>query len=715
MVDYQEIINKYKSYDINFNEELVSKAIEFAVKYHGSQIRESGEPYYNHPIAVGEIIAQMCLDTDSIVTALLHDTIEDTKLTYDDIKEHFGLEVANLVEGVTKLTKIEFIPENVRQAENFRKLLLAMSDDIRVLLVKLADRLHNMRTISFVKSEEKRKRKALETMEIYAPLAERIGIQQIKTELQDICFRVLYPKARESILNRFKNIATDKDHLVEQVVGEIQSKLQENNIKATVYGRRKTPYSTWMKMKQKNVGIDQLSDIIAFRIIVEKVEECYQALGVIHRVYKMVPGNFQDFISIPKSNGYQSLHTVVIGPLLQKIEIQIRTIQMHNIAELGVAAHWRYKQGDPDSSQCSEYAWIRELLSIVEYQNDPEESLKNTKLAMYYNQVFCFTPKGNLVALPKGATVIDFAYMVHTDIGNCCMGAKVNGCEVGIDTKLVNGDQVEILTDKVKTVAPFWENIIVTGKARSEIHKTLQVERRKQYIKLGDNIISKALKNIGITNKDEALVKVCNFLKKDKDSLLLAIGNGSLTREEIVKHVTPKKGRLSSTLSLLNFNRRKKTILQQENDAIPIKGLISGMAMHFAKCCYPLPGDNIVGIINKGDGVNIHTAECDVLNSFKTTPEKIINVTWDSNKANIPFICKIKISLINKPGSLAILTSEIAGDGANVINFKLDSRNQDLFEMTFYIEVLSLVHAKKIINNLRTKEVIHQIERVHNN
>ena len=518
-LDHKKIVEKYKSYNIVVDEAKIKKAIEFAVKYHGMQQRESGAPYYSHPLEVAEIIAEMRLDTDSIVTAILHDTIEDTDLTLEEIEQNFGKDVAKLVDGVTKLTKIKFHEDNARQAENFRKLLIALSDDIRVLLIKLADRLHNMRTIDFINNREKKKRIALETLELYAPLAERIGMQQIKTELQDICFGILNPDIRESIVLRFKTIEREsgQDKLIPQIIDELQKTLGGQGLKAEVSGRRKTPYSTWMKMKQKNISIDQLSDIIAFRILVDNVENCYRALGIIHTSYKMVPDTFQDFISTPKNNGYQSLHTVIIGPLLQKVEIQIRTYKMHDIAELGVAAHWRYKQGQDESVDTTQYVWIRELLSILEQNNDPETFLQNTKLAMYYDQVFCFTPKGKLIALPKGATTVDFAYMVHSDIGNKCVGAKVNGKIVPLKTQLVNGDQVEIITSKHSTVSLSWEKFVVTGKAKGEIQKVIQKQLKGQHIKLGKTIISKVLKANKIEEENKAIAAACKFFSKTPD------------------------------------------------------------------------------------------------------------------------------------------------------------------------------------------------------
>jgi GTP pyrophosphokinase len=711
-LDHKKIVEKYKSYNIVVDEAKIKKAIEFAVKYHGMQQRESGAPYYSHPLEVAEIIAEMLLDTDSIVTAILHDTIEDTDLTLEEIEQNFGKDVAKLVDGVTKLTKIKFHEDNARQAENFRKLLIALSDDIRVLLIKLADRLHNMRTIDFINNREKKKRIALETLELYAPLAERIGMQQIKTELQDICFGILNPDIRESIVLRFKTIEREsgQDKLIPQIIDELQKTLGGQGLKAEVSGRRKTPYSTWMKMKQKNISIDQLSDIIAFRILVDNVENCYRALGIIHTSYKMVPDIFQDFISTPKNNGYQSLHTVIIGPLLQKVEIQIRTYKMHDIAELGVAAHWRYKQGQDESVDTTQYVLIRELLSILEQNNDPETFLQNTKLAMYYDQVFCFTPKGKLIALPKGATTVDFAYMVHSDIGNKCVGAKVNGKIVPLKTQLVNGDQVEIITSKHSTVSLLWEKFVVTGKAKGEIQKVIQKQLKGQHIKLGKTIISKVLKANKIEEENKAIEAACKFFSKTPDELFFAVGEGTITREEVVKLVIPKKSRLSSTLSLLKF-AKKSSFRSEDENVIPIKGLIPGMAMHYAKCCHPLPGDKIVGIVHTGSGITIHTSDCEMLNNFASMPEKILDLTWDNNKSNIPFISRIKVLLLNEPESLATLAGEIAKNGGNITNFKILSRNSNYFELIFDIEVKSLAHIEVIINALRIKEAIQYADR----
>lgn len=717
-MDRKDILDSLRSYDPNFDEAKVNKAIDFAIHYHGSQTRESGEPYYHHPLEVAEIIIKMRLDSNSVITALLHDTVEDTELTLEEIEKNFGSEVAKLVDGVTKLSKIEFMPDNVRQAENFRKLLLAMSDDIRVLLVKLADRLHNMRTIDAVKSPEKRMRIALETKEIYAPLAERIGIQQIKGELQDICFKVLQPEVRNSILGRLETISDDENHLVDKIVKEIEDTLSAAGVKGEVSGRRKTPYSIWMKMQQKNVGLDQLYDIIAFRVIVNTIPECYQVLGLIHTKYKMVPESFQDFISTPKNNGYQSLHTVVIGPLQQKIEIQVRTKEIHEIAELGVAAHWRYKQKYPDAADGKQYRWIRELLSILEQASDPEDFLQNTKLAMYYDQVFCFTPKGNLIALPRGATPVDFAYAVHSDVGHHCVGAKVNGRIVPLKSPLTNGDQVEIVTSRNQTPSPDWEKFVITGKARSEIRRFVRSQQRNEYVKLGRNVIEKSFKANNIEDNEVILKKACDFFKKKTiEDLYYSVGEGSLSRDEVVKHLEVKKSKISGALSLLKFPSRHKkpsftnSSREVEEHAVPIKGLISGMAMHYAGCCHPLPGDKIVGVIHTGSGVTIHTADCEMLSNFASQPSKIIDLTWDSDCSKIPFICRLKIVMHNEAGSLATLTSEIAQGEGNIQNFKVINRSTDFFEVLFDIEVLSADHIDNIIHSLQAKKTIHHVER----
>ncbi|MDE2336124.1 MAG: bifunctional (p)ppGpp synthetase/guanosine-3',5'-bis(diphosphate) 3'-pyrophosphohydrolase, partial [Alphaproteobacteria bacterium] len=503
MIRQYELIDRIKAYDPDMDEDMVNRAYVYAMKMHGAQKRASGDLYFSHPLEVAGIMTEMKMDTAAICTALLHDTVEDTLATLDEIRALFGDEVARLVDGVTKLSKIEFQSAQEKQAENFRKLILAMSEDIRVLLVKLADRLHNMRTLHYIPKPEKRKRIAMETIEIYAPLAERIGIHKIKEELEDIAFGELNPEARESIQTRLNFLrAEGGEAVVGRIIGELQKKISEAGITAEINGREKTRYSIWKKMQRKNISFEQLSDIMAFRIIVKDIAECYHALGIIHGLYPTVPGRFKDYISLPKPNGYRSLHTTVIGPENHRIEVQIRTPEMHEEAELGVAAHWSYKQtgavaqagGKTDGRQ---YRWLRELMDIVEHTGKPEEFLENTKLELFQDQVFCFTPNGDLIALPRGATPIDFAYAVHSTLGDQTVGAKVNGRIIPLNTQLVNGDQVDITTSKSQTPSPNWERFVVTGKAKARIRRFVRQQQQKEYLNLGKAMLQKVLKQEG--------------------------------------------------------------------------------------------------------------------------------------------------------------------------------------------------------------------------
>ena len=457
MIRQFELVEKVRSYDPNADEDLLNRAYVFAMKAHGTQTRASGDPYFSHPLEVAGILTDYKLDAASIVTALLHDTIEDTRATFEEIESQFGPGIAKLVDGVTKLSLLELQSDSTKQAENFRKLLLAMSEDIRVLLVKLADRLHNMRTLHHIPKPEKRSRIALETMEIYAPLAERVGMKEVKDELEEIAFREINPEGYNSINKRLEFLRNEAGTLVETIVSEIQALMDNSGIAASVGGREKTPYSIWRKMQHKNVGFEQLADIMAFRVVTEDTNDCYRALGALHQKYRVVPGRVKDYISTPKPNGYRSLHTGIIGPSQQRVEIQIRTRDMHHVAELGVAAHWIYKQSVPNT-EGRQYRWLRELLDILEHAESPEDFLEHTKLEMFQDQVFCFTPKGDLITLPRGSTPIDFAYAVHSEVGDTCVGAKINGRMAQLKTELHNGDQVKIMTSKAQTPSPVWTN-----------------------------------------------------------------------------------------------------------------------------------------------------------------------------------------------------------------------------------------------------------------
>lgn len=707
----QDFVTKISKIYSRSNLAIIEKALNMAIEGHEGQYRASGEPYILHPIAVAEILAELKLDTGSIVTALLHDTVEDTKINKETIRAEFGDDIAKLVDGVTKLAKIEYQPEHIKQAENFRKLLLAISEDIRVLLVKLADRLHNMRTIQHIKNHQKRLRISHETMEIYSPLAERIGIHKFKNELQDLAFAELHPEIRKSILNRLEFLRKEGVPLVETIISEIKTTLSEAGIKAEVAGREKTSCSIWRKMEKKNVAFEQLADIIAFRVLVDSVEDCYRVLGVIHTQYHMIPGGFKDFISTPKNNGYQSLHTLVMGPEQRCIEIQVRTYEMHQVAELGVAAHWAYKQNSNNES--SQYRWIRELLEILDNASTAEEFLENTKLEMYYDQVFCFTPKGDLIALPRGATPVDFAFALHSDIGLTCIGARVNGRIVPLKTQLEHGDQVEVLRSKTATPSPSWEKFVVTGKARAEIRKYIRSRQYDEFLNLGRSILLRTFQQSKHEFIESDLANITERFKKESaEDLIAAVGEGIISRIDVLKALHPDQKisdkKSLNPLSLLKFKNRR--IEEEAKKPVSIQGLIPGMAIHFAGCCHPLPGDRIVGIVNTGKGITIHTADCELLENFSGTPERWIDVSWEGIGED-RYVGRIKITVSNESGSLAMVTNAIAADKANISNIKIVGRSLDFFELLVDIEVKGVNQLSNLIIALRALNCVHSVER----
>lgn len=714
MVTKQSLVDLVSTYQPDLDAVLLMDACNFSEKAHSHQKRASGEPYFQHPLEVSEILASMKLDVASIITGLLHDTVEDTEVTLEDITEHFGGEVASLVDGVTKLTKIEYQSDQQRQAENFRKLLIAMSKDIRVLLIKLADRLHNMRTIGFVKSRDKRLRISHETMDIYSPLAERLGIQHLKNELQDLAFQELYPEVRLSIIKRLEFLRKQDETMIDRVIRNITDVVKDNVNLIEVTGRQKTPCSIWRKMESKNIGFEQLSDIVAFRIIVKDIDDCYKALGAIHNKYHMVPDSFKDYISTPKNNGYQSLHTVVMGPERQVVEVQIRTDHMHEVAEYGVAAHWSYKQKKDYSTDGKQFRWMRELLEILERAEGPEEFLEHTKLEMYYDQVFCFTPKGDLIAMPKGATPVDFAYAVHSGVGHNCVGAKINGRIVPLRTELHNGDQVEIITSKTQVPSPSWEKFVVTGKARSEIRRFVRQQQRAEYVNLGKAIISKAFREEGREFKEKALDTVLeHFHKTDIDELYAAVGEGNINKNDIITTLFPDRKVTKNKKNLFSFFRKnaKHPITSKGNHALPITGLMPGMALHFAGCCHPLPGEKIVGIVNTGKGVTIHTTDCEVLSNYTDTPERWIDVGWDQESLDSIHIGRLKLIVSHESGTLASLSNSIAKDLGNINNLKIITRSSDFFEILVDVEVRGTRHLTNIISSLRALECVHSVER----
>jgi GTP diphosphokinase / guanosine-3',5'-bis(diphosphate) 3'-diphosphatase len=712
-----ELVERIKSYDPSMNEDLVNRAYVYAMKMHGTQTRASGDPYFSHPLEVAGILTEMKMDTASICTALLHDTVEDTDATLEDIERLFGEEVCKLVDGVTKLSKIEFQSAQEKQAENFRKLVLAMSEDIRVLLVKLSDRLHNMRTLEHIPKIEKRKRIALETLEIYAPLAERIGIHKIKEELEDLSFASINGEARSSILARLNYLrAEGGEAMVGRIIEELRKKLKEAGLEADVYGREKTPYSIWKKMQRKNISFEQLSDIMAFRISVPTVADCYHALGIIHGLYPTVPGRFKDYISLPKPNGYRSLHTTVIGPENHRIEVQIRTPEMHEEAELGVAAHWSYKQSD-GKVDGRQYRWLRELMDIVEHASKPEEFLENTKLELYQDQVFCFTPNGDLIALPRGATPVDFAYAVHSELGDKTVGAKVNGRIVPLNTTLSNGDQVEITTSKSQTPSPNWERFVVTGKAKARIRRWVRMQQRDQFMDLGRKLLEKVLKQEGHDYNEKSMNhEICRQFRVDNvEDLLTGIGSGNIAAREVFYAVHPEhRPTQPSQQQPITFSLppEKKTHQKGKAAPMPIKGLIPGMALHFARCCHPLPGDRIVGIVTTGKGVTIHTIDCDTLESFADTPERWLDVSWEEGEDSPEsHVGRLIVTIANEPGALGTLSTVIGKNGGNITNLKIMNRSLDFWDMMIDVYVRDSRHLSDIIAALRATPEITAVNR----
>ena len=713
MIRQFELVERVKGYDPSTDEKVLNRAYVFAMKAHGSQTRASGDPYFSHPLEVAGILTDYKVDSASIITALLHDTIEDTDTTLKEIRKAFGKEVARLVDGVTKLTRIELQSDQAKQAENFRKFVLAMSEDIRVLLVKLADRLHNMRTLHYIDNPEKRRRIAMETMDIYAPLSERIGIQGMKSELEDLAFQELNPDARKSILKRLEFLRQKGGDIVPRIIKELEKTLADNGIKAAISGREKTPYSVWDKMQHKDVGFEQLSDIMAFRVVVDTVEDCYRALGVAHGAYPVVPDRFKDYISTPKPNGYRSLHTGVFGPERQRIEMQIRTAEMHDVAEHGLAGHWNYKQGTVET-ESPQYRWLRELLDIIEHAAGPEEFLEHTKLEMFKDQVFCFTPRGDLINLPRGATPVDFAYAVHSEVGDHCVGAKINGRMMPLRSELRNGDQIEIVTSKAQTPSPTWERFVVTGKARARVRRFIRLQQRDEYVKLGRAMLDRAFVAEGYEISNKALRQVLKVFKHTKvDDLCADVGAGHHTGREVVEAIFPgTRDKADDDKVVPLAKARGKQGRDEGRGGVSIKGLIPGMAVHFANCCHPLPGDRIVGIVTTGKGVTIHTIDCETLEEFVDAPERWLDVSWDiDNKAPDIHVGRVHLTVLNVPGSLGELSTVIARNDGNISNLKITDRSPQFFNMLIDIEVRDVKHLTNVIAALRANPSINSVER----
>lgn len=711
MIRQYELVEIVSAYDPNVDEALLNRAYVFAMQAHRSQTRKSGDPYFSHPLEVAEILTKMHLDCDTIVTALLHDVVEDTAATIEEIRELFGDKIAELVDGVTKLSILEMQTKDQKQAENFRKFVLAMSNDIRVLLVKLADRLHNMRTLHyFDERPDKQERISKETMEIYAPLAERIGMHEISDELEHLSFQYIDPEAMKTISARLDYLVRQSPTMEEDIRTAITDLMKENGIDCKVTSRVKRPYSIWRKMEKQNISFEQLADVIAFRIIVEDMDDCYKALGHVHRKWPMVPNRFKDYISIPKRNFYRSIHTAVIGPFNRRAEIQIRTEFMHREAEYGVAAHWAYKQ-DSAMMEGIKYRWVRELLEILENTQHPQEFLEHTKLDLYQDKVFCFTPKGELYSMPRGATPVDFAYAVHTEIGDRCVGAKVNGRMVPLRYELKNGDQVEIQVSKGQVPSARWEQFVTTGKARAAIRRHLRQKELQDYQALGKSLLEKACLRGRLDFSELAMEEAKKVLNIETlADLYTLVGQGTLQEEDVLQAAYPgyKRDARRQHLPSVHADWEK-----QKDSSIQISsGSEYGGSVSFAECCFPVKGDRIVGARIPSVGVEIHRMSCAKLDDYDDRAEMWVETSWQQDENdNAYYVGRLRLSVVNEIGALASIASEVAKRGANLSNVMIPDRDPEFFTMVIDVEVRDVKHLTDVTRALRVSSVISSVDR----
>ena len=697
MLRQYELVERFLAYEPEADAAMLNRAYVYTVQKHGTQKRASGDPYFSHPVEVAGLMTELKLDQETIVTALLHDTVEDTLATIEEVEKLFGPEVARLVDGVTKLSKIEAMGETERAAENLRKFLLATSEDIRVLLVKLADRLHNMRTLHFIKSDEKRRRIARETMDIYAPLAERVGMYEYMREMQLLAFEQLEPEAYATITGRLAQIRSQEGGQVDAIALSIKQALAEAGLKVEVSGREKHPFSIWKKMAERHVSFEQITDIMAFRVLTESAEDSYRALGVLHGTWQMIPGRFKDYISTPKSNGYRSLHTALIYENSMRMEVQIRTREMHRTNEFGLAAHWAYKQGGtrPDGA----VGWLRDLIEIVDASHDADELLEHTKLAIYQDRIFAFTPKGALHQLPKGSTPVDFAYAVHSDLGNFAVGAKINGRHMPLRTALANGDVVEIIKSRSASPQLSWLGFVVTGKARAAIRRAVRAKERAEIAMIGrklfDEISDRLPSKVGKKALREAIKRL--GFEREED-MMAAIGTAKVSDRAVMEALVP-----GSAAGLPDPEAWPK-----QERAISIRGLTPGVAFHLADCCHPVPGDRIVGIRQPGKGVEVHAIDC--LRLANGVDADWLDLSWGERTSGA--IGRIRTVLYNRPGTLAEMTGIFAGNRANIVYLNLSQRDELFGTYDVDLEVNDLAHLTRIVSALRASDAVAEAERL---
>ncbi|WP_095587357.1 RelA/SpoT family protein [Actibacterium ureilyticum] len=697
-IDVEDLITLVRNYNPRTNEALIRQAYAYGEAMHEGQFRHSGEPYFTHPVAVAAILTEMRLDDATVITALLHDTIEDTKSTYTEIAEMFGAEVAELVDGVTKLTNLQLSSSQTEQAENFRKLFMAMSKDLRVILVKLADRLHNMRTIRSLRPE-KQARKARETMDIFAPLAGRMGMQWMREELEDLAFRVLNPDARASIIRRFITLQRETGDVMHQITNDIRLELDKEGIEADVFGRAKKPYGIWRKMQEKDQGFSRLSDIYGFRVITRDEADCYRVLGAIHQRWRAVPGRFKDYISQPKSNGYRSIHTTVSGRDGKRVEVQIRTRQMHEVAESGVAAHWSYRDGvrAENPFAVDPAKWLASLTERFENAEDHDEFLEHVKLEMYSDQVFCFTPKGDVVKLPKGATPLDFAYAIHTRIGDSCVGAKVDNVRVPLWTRLKNGQSVEIMTAEGQRPQATWIDIVVTGRAKAAIRKSLREEDRERFIKLGRELARVAFEHIGKKATDKALKTAAKQLGlPDGEEVLARLGSAELRAQDVTETLYPDV--ISPTTDEIDPSRA-------------VIGLSPEQSFTRAPCCQPVPGERIVGITYRGQGVIVHAIDCPTLSRYEDQPERWIDLHWHSGQHPAIHSVGLKLTIRNDAGVLGRICTLIGEQKANISNMVFLDRKPDFYRLLVEVDLRDVEHLHALMTALEAENDVAELER----
>jgi guanosine-3',5'-bis(diphosphate) 3'-pyrophosphohydrolase len=715
MLRFNDILERLTSYYPNADIELLKKAYVFSAKVHLGQVRLSGEPYLNHPLEVAGILTQLKLDVASVATGLLHDTVEDTLTTLKEIQENFGEETAQLVDGLTKISLISLRSSEERQAENFRKMILAMVKDIRVILIKLADRLHNMRTLQY-QSSEKQLDISQETLDIYAPLADRLGIDWIKSELEDLAFQYLYPENYDEIRRKIAKKEKERSRYIEEVKRTLMKKLYENHIEGEVTGRLKQIYSIYLKMKEQNIDFDQVYDITAFRVIVHSIKECYDVLGIIHSIWKPIPGKFKDYVGLPKENMYQSLHTTVIGPYGERIEIQIRTHEMHKIAEEGIAAHWKYKGGKVvEEAEDKRFTWLRQLLEWQRDLKDNREFIESVKVDLFPNEVYIFTPKGEVKQFPVGSTPIDFAYSIHSDIGNRCVGAKVNSKIVPLRYELRSGDTIEILTSPNQKPSKDWLKLVKTSRAKAKIRQWFTAKEREKSITLGKEILEKELRKYDLQQaklmKSGELAKVANeFSYQGVEDLIAAVGYGKVTANQVIGKILPQE-KLDQQKEELQEGRLKhliQKITRGPKDALLIKG-IDNVMVRYAGCCNPVPGDKVVGFITRGRGVTIHTADCQ--NAMDDDPHRKVEVEWDSTK-EYSYPVRIRIYSEDKKGLLGEISNSISSNGADIKNARVDTTEDKKAISTFEVEIRDLNHLNKVIRALGKIKGVRQVERM---